>query len=97
MTEKVKANNATVIFSEEGTLVVNHESLSRCFVVTHVESGKAVKIPEDKLMGTVYKYPIDFISAFRKPFADMNISVVVITKKAEKAFWNMLEFNRIDS
>lgn len=95
MTEKV--NNSTVIFSEEGTLVVNHESLSRCFVVTHVESGKAVKIPEDKLMGTVYKYPIDFISAFRKPFADMNISVVVITKKAEKAFWNMLEFNRIDS
>ena len=80
MTEKV--NNATIIFSEEGTLVVNHENLYRCFVVTHVES--------------VYKYPIDFISAFQKPFADMNISVVVITKKAEKAFWNMLEFNRID-
>lgn len=95
MTEKV--NKSTVIFSEEGTLVVNHENLSRCFVVTHVESGKVVKIPEDKLMGTVYKYPSDFVSAFQKPFADMNISVVVITKEAEKAFWNMLEFNRIDS
>ena len=95
MTEKV--NKSTVIFSEEGTLVVNPENLSRCFVVSHVESGKVVKIPEDKLMGTVYKYPIDFISAFQKPFADMNISVVVITKKAEKAFWTILEFNRNDS
>lgn len=95
MTEKV--NKSTVIFSEEGTLVVNHENLSRCFVVTHVESGKVVTIPASNLMGTVYKYPSDFVSAFQKPFADMNISVVVITKEAEKAFWDMLEFNRIDS
>lgn len=96
MTEKVKANNATVIFSK-GTLIVSHNSCFDRFVVKHVDSGKEVTIPASNLMGTVYKYPSDFVSAFQKPFADMNISVVVITKEAEKAFWDMLEFNRIDS
>ena len=64
------------------------------FKILQLESWKTEYINSANLKGACFKYPSDFIKAFRKPFGLQN---VILSTDAKKFMEDLIAFNRIDS
>lgn len=79
---------------ESTALVSRNED---AFVVTHLSTGKEVRMDFSDFYGVCFKYEGEFLRKFASVFKDEEINNIILSFEASTQMTNLLYFNRVDS